>query len=337
MASTDRLAVLGRHLAPDTTPPSLSAAPTAARALPLVDASVVERVLDPDPSKRAVRDRVHTLFAGRPDLLVPHVEGLRKGECGEEGGRRTHPCQQCKKRAASRCAGSFLRCPRASPTDPCAPSAAGAGVGRCRSPAEGGRGRKTGGSRAGERGERVAQPPAMPVLFTRAFSGRHPHTQHTHTNTPSEEHRDLVRSILRAVVVDGGFRPLTLYDTDLSTYFYLGELLALIDLSATIKTGVQYSLWGASLLNLGSATHKARWAADVDALKLPGCFAMTELGHGSNVAGLQVREDGRACGGVVWERERRERERFFLYLTPHLFPPPPHTHSDRSCLRPRHR
>ena len=100
------------------------------------------------------------------------------------------------------------------------------------------------------------------------------------------------------------FRPLTLYDTDLSTYFYLGELLALVDLSATIKTGVQYSLWGASVLNLGTQTHRDRWAADIDALKIPGCFAMTELGHGSNVAGLQVwKERGtKRRGGGAFDR-----------------------------------
>lgn len=86
----DRLRVLQRHLAPasdasDAAAP-VAAAPTAARgALPTVDASVIERVLDPDPAKRAVKAKVNALFAGRPDLLVPHVEGLRKGE--GEGGR----------------------------------------------------------------------------------------------------------------------------------------------------------------------------------------------------------------------------------------------------------
>ena len=52
--------------------------------------------------------------------------------------------------------------------------------------------------------------------------------------------------------------------------------------------GVQYSLWGGSIFNLGTEKHKQRYLDDVDTFKLPGGFAMTELRHGSNVAALQT-------------------------------------------------
>ncbi|PSC71176.1 acyl-coenzyme A oxidase peroxisomal [Micractinium conductrix] len=102
-----------------------------------------------------------------------------------------------------------------------------------------------------------------------------------------EEHRELVRRCLH-VILDAGYSPLSFLTKDQAKYFYLSELLALVDLSLTIKLGVQYSLWGGSVVNLGTERHRRAYFDDIDRFRLPGCFAMTELKHGSNVAGLQT-------------------------------------------------
>ncbi len=52
-------------------------------------------------------------------------------------------------------------------------------------------------------------------------------------------------------------------------------------LAAQVKSGVQYSLWGGSVLNLGSEVHRRRYFDDIAQFRLPGCFAMTELKHGA--------------------------------------------------------
>src|SRR3954447_21222068 len=64
------------------------------------------------------------------------------------------------------------------------------------------------------------------------------------------------------------------------------ETLALGDLSLLVKCGVQFGLFGGAILHLGTEGHHERYLRDVASLDLPGCFAMTETGHGSNVQAL---------------------------------------------------
>ncbi len=64
------------------------------------------------------------------------------------------------------------------------------------------------------------------------------------------------------------------------------EELVLADPSMQIKGGVQWGLFGSAIQQLGTAKHHARWLDDVRTLTLPGAFAMTEMGHGSDVAAI---------------------------------------------------
>eukprot|EP01026_Neomeris_dumetosa_P052302 TRINITY_DN4623_c0_g1_i3.p1 TRINITY_DN4623_c0_g1~~TRINITY_DN4623_c0_g1_i3.p1 ORF type:complete len:734 (+),score=93.16 TRINITY_DN4623_c0_g1_i3:79-2202(+) len=103
-----------------------------------------------------------------------------------------------------------------------------------------------------------------------------------------EQHREVVRKLLR-VILQAGFNPLYYLDRDYKKYFYLAECASLVDLSLMVKMGVQYSLWGGSVMSLGTEQHRRTYFDDIASFKLPGCFAMTELKHGSNVAALQTR------------------------------------------------
>ena len=71
-------------------------------------------------------------------------------------------------------------------------------------------------------------------------------------------------------------------------YFAIMETLSYHDLSLVIKFGVQFGLWGMSIQSLGTEKHYSKYLKDIGSLKLPGCFAMTETNHGSNVKGLET-------------------------------------------------
>ncbi|MGO1307604.1 MAG: acyl-CoA dehydrogenase family protein [Microbacterium gubbeenense] len=64
------------------------------------------------------------------------------------------------------------------------------------------------------------------------------------------------------------------------------EELVLADPSLQIKSGVQWGLFSSAIYQLGTKKHWDKWLADAASLKLPGAFAMTEIGHGSDVQSI---------------------------------------------------
>ncbi|UJR86214.1 acyl-CoA dehydrogenase [Sandaracinus amylolyticus] len=108
-----------------------------------------------------------------------------------------------------------------------------------------------------------------------------------------EEHRAMVRGWLDELAKDVGMGALaspgvTTDAPDLGGYLAAFETLAYGDLSLLIKNGVQWGLFGGSIFFLGDDAQRAKYLPDVASLRLLGCFAMSEVGHGSNVADLET-------------------------------------------------
>ncbi|MCQ9166077.1 acyl-CoA dehydrogenase [Arthrobacter sp. STN4] len=64
------------------------------------------------------------------------------------------------------------------------------------------------------------------------------------------------------------------------------EELVLADPSLQVKAGVQWGLFGSAVLHLGTQEHQDKWLPGIMSMEIPGCFAMTEIGHGSDVASI---------------------------------------------------
>lgn len=75
---------------------------------------------------------------------------------------------------------------------------------------------------------------------------------------------------------------------DMEKYFTIMETLSFHDLSLVVKFGVQFGLFGMSIYFLGTEKHHRKYLKETGTLELPGCFAMTETGHGSNVKGIET-------------------------------------------------
>jgi acyl-CoA oxidase len=107
---------------------------------------------------------------------------------------------------------------------------------------------------------------------------------------PREEHREQVLAWARDLAGEGGTA--IGFPVEYGGEGAVGrsiasfETLAFGDLSLLVKCGVQFGLFGGAVLHLGTARHHERYLSAIASLELPGCFAMTETGHGSNVQAL---------------------------------------------------
>ncbi|MCR2784689.1 MULTISPECIES: acyl-CoA dehydrogenase [unclassified Microbacterium] len=107
---------------------------------------------------------------------------------------------------------------------------------------------------------------------------------------PMAEHRERVLEQLHLLVEHGGSRRAYpeeyggLNDNGANVAAYLELVLA--DPSLQVKAGVQWGLFGSAIHHLGTKPHHDKWLRDVMNLKIPGAFAMTETGHGSDVAAV---------------------------------------------------
>ncbi|QBI53239.1 acyl-CoA dehydrogenase family protein [Streptomonospora litoralis] len=107
----------------------------------------------------------------------------------------------------------------------------------------------------------------------------------------TEEHRERVLGQLKTIAA-----------TEMSSYGFSADYggqddvggsvvafeMLVCDLSLMVKVGVQWGLFGGAIQALGTQRHHAAYLHRLMSLDLPGCFAMTETGHGSDVQGLRT-------------------------------------------------
>lgn len=108
---------------------------------------------------------------------------------------------------------------------------------------------------------------------------------------PMQEHRELTLKRLHALADTGmqtyGFPESVGGRGDVGGSVVAFEMLV-CDMSLMVKMGVQWGLFGGAIHALGNEQHHREYLPAVMSVDLPGCFAMTETGHGSDVQNLRT-------------------------------------------------
>src|ERR1700751_3346984 len=123
-----------------------------------------------------------------------------------------------------------------------------------------------------------------------------------------EAHRDRVWEQVKLVSTSRGsrmfFPPEVGGEGDIGGALSAFEMVGLADLSLLVKIGVQFGVFAGVIRRLGTENHPKKYLRPAMTLALPGCFAMTETGHGSDVQSIRTT--------ATYDAERQE----FVVNTP---------------------
>jgi acyl-CoA oxidase len=128
-----------------------------------------------------------------------------------------------------------------------------------------------------------------------------------------DDYRDLVLQWVREVGASGdgarSFPPEAGGQDDAGGRIATFQTTGHADLSLLVKMGVQFGLFGGAIHRLGTERHLAL-LKDVGTVELPGCFAMSESGHGSDVRSIrtQARYDADAGEFVIHTPDESARK-----------------------------
>src|SRR5919109_106664 len=138
---------------------------------------------------------------------------------------------------------------------------------------------------------------------------------------PTEQYREQVMEWARILARTGG--PALLYPREFGGLGQVGaaitafETLAHSDLSLLVKCGVQFGLFGGAVHHLGTRKHHEAYLQQIASLELPGCFAMSETGHGSNVQQVETVATWDGDAGRRVPQPDRKREPSLLHHARH--------------------
>ncbi|XP_068665356.1 acyl-coenzyme A oxidase 3, peroxisomal-like [Aristolochia californica] len=109
-------------------------------------------------------------------------------------------------------------------------------------------------------------------------------------NQSMEQHREMTMRRIHFLLSHGAFHGwLTEKGPEAEMRkFALFECIGIYDHSLAIKLGVHFFLWGGAILFFGTKRHHDKWLKATENYTVKGCFAMSELGHGSNVRGIET-------------------------------------------------